>query len=407
MWSAAPRSAEAEALYREAEEAKARDPRPFMLDPDAISARVLAKWPNYDEAADEGWRTGFERYVLSARDEGHLNALGERQMAGGAGFKLNARLSISDVMQRNPEIARRIIDRPIFITGGWRTGTTLLQRLLAAIPGLRGAYPSELTAPWRFADLDQAAREALISAGAGAHAMLHVLNPAMKGIHPSGGTLAEECNLAMGTDFQNWSYPATLRCPSYVHWLAQQDMTPSYRRYADILRMLDDGSGRRWILKAPVHTAALDSLFAAFPDARVIHLHRDVVQTVTSGASLFAVFRSTYSDRVDPVEVGRYQLETTALWTDRAMAARERLGESAFIDMPFAELVADPKAAIRRLSAACDVAWSEEAEQAANIRLAELNEQHGAHRYAPEDFGLNAGEIRDRLSRYSTHFGVA
>lgn len=403
-WTPAARSPAADALHREAEKAKAADPQPFLLDPDAIAARVLAKWPDYDEARDADWRTGFARYVGAARDEGRLNPLGERQMAAGAAYKLNARFAIDALLRQSPEIAGRSIDRPIFITGGWRTGTTLLQRLLAGLPGLRGAYPSELTAPWRFAGLDSAARDALIDAGAAAHDMLHLLNPAMKAIHPSGSRLAEECNLAMGTDFRNWSFPATLRCPGYVAWLAQQDMTPSYRRYADILRMLDDGSHRRWVLKAPVHSAALDSLFEAFPDARVIHLHRDVVQTVTSGASLFAVFRSTYSDAVDPVEVGRYQLDTTALWTNRAMAVRERLGDGAFIDMPFRELVADPKAAARRICAACDIAWSEEAERAAESRLAELNEQHGAHRYLPEDFGLDPDEIRSRLSRYTARF---
>lgn len=406
MWTPAARRPDAEALHRAAEAAREADPRPFQLDPDAIAARVFAKWLQYAGADDADWRPGFDHYVASARDEGRLGALGARHFATSAGFKLNAHFAIADVLQRAPEIAARRIDRPIFITGGWRTGTTLLQRLLAAIPGLRGAFPSELTSPWRFHNLDQPARDALVDAGAGAHAMLHVLNPAMKAIHPSGGRLAEECNLAMGTDFRNWSFPATLRCPSYVDWLTTQDMTASYRRYADMLRILDDGSNRRWILKAPVHSAALDSLLDVFPDARVIHLHRDVVQTVTSGASLFAVFRSTYSDAVDAAEVGRYQLGTTALWTDRAMAVRDRRGDSAFIDLPFAELVADPKAAARRLCAACDIGWSDAADTAADAALVDLNAQHGAHRYTPADFGLDPDEIRARLARYATRFGI-
>src|SRR5690606_17078896 len=99
--------------------------------------------------------------------------------------------------------------------------------------------------------------------------------------HPSGARLEEECVLAMGTDFRNWGFTSTLRCPGHSAWLAEQDLSGSYRRYAEILRLLQDASGRRWILKAPAHTAELPSLFAAFPDATVVHLHRDVVQTVT------------------------------------------------------------------------------------------------------------------------------
>lgn len=123
--------------------------------------------------------------------------------------------------------------------------------------------------------------------------MLHALDPAMAAIHSSGGRLAEECVLAMGTDFRNWGFTSTLRCPSYADWLLTQGLTASYRLYADILRLLQDDSGRRWILKAPGHTAGLAALMATLPDALIVHLHRDMVQTVNPGASLFAAFRST------------------------------------------------------------------------------------------------------------------
>lgn len=405
MWAPRTPSPAADAIYRAAEADQAADPRPFRLEPDAIAARVLAKWPDrQDDETD--WREGFERYVTSARDEGRLNALGQRQMAAGAAYKLGARFAIEATLRGAPEVSARKIDRPIFVIGGWRTGTTLLQRLLDSVPALRGARPSELTAPWRFHGLDAAAREALIDAGAAAHEMLHVLNPAMKAIHPSGARLAEECNLAMGTDFRNWSYAATLRCPSYIQWLTEQDMRSSYRRYADILRLLDDGRGRRWILKGPVHCAELPSLFAAFPDAKVIHLHRDVVQTVTSGSSLFAEFRSIYSDNVDAADVGRYQLKTTALWFGRALAARETLPDKDFVDISFAQLVADPLGAIRHICHVCDVPWTAEATESTGARLVELNKQHGAHRYTPEDFGLDRDEIQARLSAYTTRFGL-
>lgn len=159
-------------------------------------------------------------------------------------------------------------------------------------------------------------------------------------------------------------------------------------------------------LKAPAHTAELPSLFAAFPDAHVVHLHRDVVQTVTSGASLFAVFRSTYSDAVDPSEVGRYQLETTATWFDRARQARQHLPHNAFTDIAFNDLVADPIATATKICKACDVPWTTATQEAAQARLASLREKHGTHRYTAQDFGLDPDEIRARLADYSTAFGL-
>jgi len=405
MWTPPVRSAEALAIYQAAEADRAAHPERYALDAAALAAAAHARSPL---AADDNgdWKAGFEVYVTAARDEGRLNALGQRSMAGTAIGRLQARAAIARALERAPEIRQREIDRPIFVVGGWRTGTTLLQRLLAAVPALRAAYPAELAAPSRMAGLDEAARDAMLDAGDGAHRRLHLLNPAMQAVHPSGGRLAEECVLAMGTDFRNWGFTSTLRCPSYTAWLLTQDMQPSYRRYADILRLLQDDSGRRWILKAPAHTAELPSLFAAFPGARIVHLHRDVVQTVTSGASLFAVFRSTYSDQVDAAEVGSYQLDMTVNWFERAMRARAALPNAAFMDISFNELVADPVATARKICGACDVDWTEATLAALQARLAELNEQQGAHRYAPQDFGLDPDEIMARLSGYRSAFGL-
>lgn len=405
MWSQPERSAEAQALYAAADADRAANPDRYRLDPEAVTAAAFAKG-GLAEDDDGDWRPGLEAYLASARDEGGLNALGVRAMAGSAIGRLHARRGIAGALATMPEVRERPIDRPIFILGGWRTGTTLLQRLMAALPGLRGAFPAELSAPWRFATLDAAAREALIDAGEGAHRRLHLLNPAMSAIHPSGGRMAEECVLAMGSDFKNWGFTSTLRCPSYAAWLAGQDFAGSYRRYRDVLRLLDDGSGRRWVLKAPAHTAELTSLIAAFPDACIIHLHRDVVQTVTSGASLFAVFRSTYSDTVDPVDVGRYQLNTTATWFERAMAARDAHPNAEVIDVAFSDLAADAIWTAKALCAACGVDWTAESAAAAAARLADLNRRHGAHRHSAEDFGLDRDEVLARFAGYRSRFGL-
>lgn len=406
MWTAPARRAEARALYEAAEADRAARPERYALDEDTIVAAAFRK--DAPPADDDGdWREGLAVYLAAARDEGRLNALGVKSIAGTAIGRLQARVAIARALAAAPEIHARTIDRPIFVIGGWRTGTTLLQRLLAAIPALRAAYPSELTVPWRFAGLDETARGALIDAGASAHDLLHLLNPAMRTIHPSGARLAEECVLAMGTDFRNWGFTSTLRCPSYATWLATQDLSGSYRRYADVLRLLQLDDGRRWILKAPAHTAELPSLFAAFPDATIVQLHRDVVQTVTSGASLFAAFRSTYGDDVDAEDVGRYQLDTTAMWFERAMRARDARPDAAVIDVAFTDLVADPIATARAICRAADVAWSATVESALRVRLGELQEQHGAHRYAPQDFGLDPDEVRERLAVYRSRFGLA
>jgi LPS sulfotransferase NodH len=327
-----------------------------------------------------------------------------RNVAASAAGRLLARSAIARLLAEEPEIHARPIRQPIFVIGGWRTGTTLLQRLLAALPGLRGVYPAELIAPWRFAGLDRKGRDAALNAEEAAHSRLHLLNPALQAVHPSGPRLAEECVLAMGTDFRSWGFTSSARCPGYAAWLLTQDFTNSYRRYADILRILDDNSGDRWILKAPAHTAELDSLLKLFPDAHVLHLHRDVVQTVTSSANLFAVLRSTYSDSVDLADVGRYQLDMTAKWFDRALRARDAHLHAHIVDISFKELIADPIAMVKSVCRACGVEWSAETQERVETPLSDLTGRHDEQRVMPQDFGLEPGEIRDRFAMYLRRF---
>lgn len=405
LWQAPARSAEARAVYESAEADRAAHPEKYRLEVEPLAAAALAKVR--DVSSDDGdWREGFAVYVNAAREEGRLNALGIRNMAAAAIGRVQSRFALARSLATKPEIVERRVERPIFISGGWRTGTTLLQRLLGALPGLRALYPAELSVPGRFAGLEGAEREALLDAGEGAHHRLHLLNPTMQAVHPSGGRLAEECVLAMGTDMRNWGFTSTLRCPSYAAWLLTQDMTGSYRRYADILKLLEMPDARRFVLKAPAHTAELERLLTVFPDACVVHLHRDVVETVTSGASLFAVFRSTYSDEVDPSDVGRYQLEMTATWFERAMAARAAHPGADVLDVSFAELVAGPVATAEKICRRFDVGWADVSRVAAVTQLAALKTQHGAHKYTPQEFGLEPEEIRARLSPYRARFGV-
>ena len=74
-------------------------------------------------------------------------------------------------------------------------------------------------------------------------------------------------------------------------WLAGQDLGPSYLGYRDVLQTLDRHDGRRWVIKAPNHLAELGPLVDAFPGAVVVQLHRDIVATIASGASLFVTQR--------------------------------------------------------------------------------------------------------------------
>lgn len=398
-WTPPPRGADVRALYDAAEQDRAARPERYRLDPALVIARATRDGEIPTSRFPDGWRDGLGAYLASAEEDGRLNALGLRMVRDAATGRLVAGTRIADAFDADPSLDRPLAP-PIVIVGGWRTGTTFLFRLLGTDPRLHAPLPAELSAPWRFAGADHASREKLIDAAAGAHDLLHVLNPTMAAVHPSGARLAEECVLAMGTDLRNWGFTSTVRLDGYANWLAQQDLGASYRLYRRALKLLASGDDRRFVLKAPAHTAELRHLAAAFPGAVVVHLHRDIVETVASGASLFAVFRATYSDHVDPLDVGRFQTEQTELWLRRAKAFRDGPASAAatFVDVAYADLVADPPAVLARIYAAASM------EPPADVRgfvdayhAAQPRDRHGRHAYSAADFGLDPAELRERF----------
>jgi hypothetical protein len=167
-----------------------------------------------------------------------------------------------------------------------------------------------------------------------------------------------------------------------------------------VIEALDRGDGRRWVLKAPAHTAELPHLVGAFPGAVIVHLHRDIVETVASGASLFATFRSMYSDEVDPVDVGRAMADQTELWLRRAATYRSTSSTAAaFVDVDYRRLVDDPVSVLTRVYAAAGIDPPDRPDElVAAYHASHPRHGHGEHRYSATSFGLDEQELRDRFS---------
>ncbi|MDE0944445.1 MAG: sulfotransferase [Alphaproteobacteria bacterium] len=401
VWQMPPRPADAIRQYGEAADAMAADPSAFSLDPGTLNQRLAER--------DSGpLPDGLARMAIAAHTEGRLNPLGRRTIGAMLMALARGRQRQATYLQDQPGIAQRPIRRPVFIVGGWRTGTTLLHRLLAHVAGLRAPRYWELSNPFAANEADPEKRSKLVGRAQAMHDFQYSLNPTKQIVHPSGADLPEECVVAMGKDGLNWALTATAWMPSYAAWLQDQDFTGSYQRHREILQIIQGETPQRWLLKAPAHSGELAALLKVYPDAHIIHLHRDVVETVTSGASLFAVFHATYSDHIDAEAIGTYQLETLALWFQRAMAARNDAPATAnIVDVSYKDLVAAPLATARGILAAVDHDCTD-TDQAGMTDYLASNQQHKIlrHAYSPAQFGLDPGMVREKFVDYSRRFGV-
>ena len=183
------------------------------------------------------------------------------------------------------------IERPIFVTGLPRTGTTALHRLLCADPGHQGleAWLTEFPQPRppRETWVDDPVFQAL----QGAYQQHHVTHPEFMGIHYMDATSVEECWRILRQTGKSIGFESLANIPRYSRWLAGQDWTDAYERHRRNLQLVGlHDAGRRWVLKNPSHLVALDALMSVYPDALVVVCRRDPVASVASAclATLFS-----------------------------------------------------------------------------------------------------------------------
>ncbi len=345
---------------------------------------------------DRSFETGLRMLVDSIEAEAALNATGHAIVRQRLVTLLRTRLRVEAAEAKDPARFRRPLPRPIIICGLQRTGTTLLQRLLAG-SGLRALQAYEALDPVPGPEAPKRRRARLASRA------LRYMAPDFFAVHPVEAEGVEEDVLLLDLQLHSTVPEATLRVPSYAAWVESQPATPAYAYAKKLLSGL--GGGERWVLKTPHHLEFLEAANALFPDAVFVWTHRDPRVTVASFASMVAHGRGVFSDAVDPREIGRDWLRKIARMTDRGLRDRAVLGETRFIDVAYAELVADPMATALRVLQEAEAPAGEGARFgiAAALR-ANRPGRYGAHRYGLEPFGLSEAQVGDALGPYTGRF---
>jgi hypothetical protein len=315
---------------------------------------------------------------------------------------LVGRLLTQAQLNQRPEHADVRIERPIFVMGLPRTGTTALHRLLHADPAHQGLelwltqypQPRPPRETWDSDPIFAAMQEAF-----SAH---HIENPEYLGIHYMDATSVEECWRLLRQTGKSNSYESLAQVPRYTEWLAGQDWTDAYERHRQNLQLIGlNDPEKRWVLKNPSHMTALDALMAVYPDALIVYSHRDPVVCIASSCSLSAETTAGHSTTFVGETIGRTQLD---LWSRAYHAfhdARPAYDAKQFLDVAYTDFVADPVATTRSVYDAFGLDWSDAAE-AAVTEIDRESRQGGkrpSHRYSLDDYGLTEGRVRDAFAR--------
>ena len=354
------------------------------------------------------WRAALEILIDSANREAKLNDMGRASLASHVVTLLVNRLQVSDWIRCNPEILRQRIERPLFVVGLGRTGSTRLQYLLAQDPANRSLRRFESVRSCPIPGAGSAEPDPRIAIMEKEDEAAGLLIPEFKSIHHEPVDGPTECVMLFRQEFRSFCFESQWALPTWGEWFMSCDMAPAYAYHQRVLQLLQWQIPGRWILKSPVHSIALDALVAAYPDARFVMTHRDPLQVVASTCSLALTLVGLGSDADHRAYVIRRWAELAQTQLARIMDFRARHPERVFHDLHYRALVADPLGAVRGIYERFGLELTPLAESRISAYAAAHSQgEFGAHRYSVAEFGLDTPRERGRFTDYCERFGIA
>jgi hypothetical protein len=399
-------------------------PRPAWVQ--ALHASVRAEWIGLDadELLDAAQRTTglrdfggdefltpYRIFVNACAREAKLHALGRMLVRGDVLTWLENRLRLADARKREPSIAAQRIERPIFITGLPRTGTTILHELFMQDPDNRVPLHWEVRLPCPPPESASYASDPRIARAEAEIQLWNQIVPEYRAMHELGARIPVEDIQITPPSFVSDELMGRHVVPSYAAWYAGADKSVAFAYHRRFLQHLQSRCARaRWVLKSPSWLGLLPVLFGEYPDARVVITHRDPLKVLPSVVSILYSTAFVRSDAVDAeMFKGWFSPETCRALLDGMSAFRDSgaIPAAQFCDVLYADLLRDPAGVVERAYARFGLPFAPElGERIRAYVAAKPRGKHGAHKYDFGALGRDASAERERFRTYQERFGV-
>ena len=356
---------------------------------------------------DPSFRERFAQTVGLIRGAG-MDAEGERKAAANCLWLLTDRLRFFDDHAKHGLAAEKI-ERPLFVTGEPRSGTTLLHALLALDPHGRAlrfwevmhpSPPPGLARPDdpRIGQADEEWRE------------INARLPEWLKCHPYNDMLGDglpECERTWAFDLRVLTPTAWWRVPmGMIVAGLPADPPAQYRIHKMMLQAIQHGRPKKyWVLKG-FHAGRLPSFFATYPDARVLYIHRDPVQSIASRIKMAADLCLQLAGSVDMAEQAR--IHTAAGRANyHALLANPLIDDPRIRHVRYADFMRDPIEVIRGFYAFAGVSLTREAEEAMRHYLAHnKGDRYGKFVYSTALIGEDVDALHEEFRPYRERFGI-
>ena len=350
--------------------------------------------------------------VNSLEAEAQLHPLGRLLMRIHLRELLENRLRFNAAWPSDFEGLNRLpLQRPVFIVGIPRSGSTFLHELMAEDPANRAPRVWEVMFPVSSNQDGNRERERKILKTERCLWWFRRLARKADSVYPMRAGTPHECVAIHSYTLLSEEFVSTCRVPGYEQFLRTVDRKEAYVWEKRFLQALQYGSEpKRWVLKSPDHVHSLGSLFSVFPDAAIIQTHRNPVQVLRSSSELTRVLQGLYAWPGDMEELVAREARMLAEGTQNFIQFRDDHPELAdrFIDLKYSDLVSDPLAEVARVYRHLGSALSEEAALRMR-RLASERSRYGGNRRHSTRGGVARMSANDEqhFARYCSRFGLS
>jgi len=350
--------------------------------------------------------------VESLENEANLHPLGRFLMRIHLRNLLETRLRLAEAWKEKLGALKAArIEKPVFIVGMPRSGSTFLHELLAEHAEYRAPRVWEVMFPVASARGGQSDKARRIRQADACLWWFRRLAPRADAVYPMRALTPHECVAIQSYTFLSQEFISTCRIPAYETFLHRTDLTRAYaweKRFLQYLQL--ECPGKRWVLKSPDHVHGLEELFSVFPDALIIQTHRNPGEVLKSSADLTRVLRGLYGPPGDLEEIRVREARVLAEGTERFIQFRDSHPELAdrFIDVKYTELIADPVATVRGICEQIETPFTEVTADRVQ-RLASNRSRYRGRRASaePADLKLATTLETTRFERYCSRFELS
>lgn len=300
------------------------------------------------------------------------------------------------------------ISRPVFIVGMPRSGSTFLHELLAEDPGHRAPRVWEVMFPVpERQDGDQCRRMRKADACLW---WFRRLAPKADAVYPMRATTPHECVAIQSYTLLSQEFVSTCRVSTYEKFLGSADLSPVYewqKRFLQHLQTSDEST--HWVLKSPDHVHGLAELFKVFPDACIIHTHRNPLEVLKSSAELTWVLHGLFGWRGSRQEIGERETRILAVGTEKAIRFRDEHPELAerFIDVKYTDLAANPLGVVQEIYRRLERPLTLEAESRMRALASRRSRYQGRRQALQPSTAGREGAAGAIFRRYCTRFNLS